>query len=186
MSHSCKKCEGVQLFIRDVSESLKSMGHDVGDCLCLKLDSLTRVGRQNPPWTPLSLAAHLNHVQCLKILIESGADVNTGALSWAVRHDKVAVADMLIKAGANVNLHDVMGVTSLMNAASKGNHDCIKLLVESGADVNKMTIYRAIPQTALSMSVDADTLQLLIEAGADVNAPNRFHGGIEAISRSVY
>ena len=43
---------------------------------------------------------------------------------------------MLIDAGANVNLADKNGVTPLMFAASKGLTEDVKALIHAGADVN--------------------------------------------------
>jgi len=46
------------------------------------------------------------------------------------------VAEFLIKSGADVNVADEEGWTSLMHAASNGHKDIVELLIESGADIN--------------------------------------------------
>ncbi|KAF9917759.1 phosphate system positive regulatory protein pho81 [Linnemannia zychae] len=63
-------------------------------------------------WTPLFYAASEGHVECVKILLE---------------------------AGCNVNVVDELGKTPIYYAASEGHADCVELLVEAGGKVEGKT-----------------------------------------------
>jgi ankyrin repeat protein len=132
------------------------------------------------------------------MLIEAGADVNAesryGTVLTAGR--RVDIAKLLIDAGADVNTGSF---TPMANAAKYGNAELIRLLVKNGAKVNdprdppiqwagKPEAAQALieagadvnqrnpkGETALhlskfSWSPNAETVKLLIEAGADVTA----------------
>lgn len=93
---------------------------------------------------PIVWAAITGNVDCVKLLIESGADVNVRASS---------------------------GQTPLMWAVNKGNRDCISALLDSGADVNAyddagMTVAMWAAQAGANK--DPSLIGLLVEAGADL------------------
>ncbi len=92
----------------------------------------------------LLYASKHNNVDVVKLLIESGVDVNRKSsnkgtllmlLSATERFD---IMRLFIKAGADVNFReeDGYGTTPLMLAASNGILENVKLLLEAGADVN--------------------------------------------------
>ena len=70
--------------------------------------------------TPLFVASRKGQVDCVRLLIDDGADVNKA------RTDN--------------------GWTPLYVASQNGNVDCVRLLVENGADVNKATTAKAPPE----------------------------------------
>ena len=92
-------------------------------------------------------AAMNGHYNCLKLLIQAGANVNHSIsinqvtpLMLAAQHGFLNCVQELIEAGADVNATDKNGRTALMEAAhgKKGTcTDCVKLLVNAGADVNR-------------------------------------------------
>ena len=73
--------------------------------------------------TATLLASKHGHVNCLKCIIHSGADVNIKnnqgeiGLILAVRHNHIECTDLLIKSGADVNITDDNGFTALNVAA---------------------------------------------------------------------
>ena len=78
-------------------------------------------------------------------------------------------AEVLIQAGADVNIKDADGDTALMKAAICGNATCTKLLLTSGADVN---ISDDDGWTALESAGHFDHREcvlLLLKAGAYIN-----------------
>lgn len=79
-------------------------------------------------------------------------------------------ANLLIKAGANINAADCMGYTPLMGAALNYYVDwCVPMLLDAGADVNAVN---SREETALSLAIQGwnhEVVFLLIQAGADVN-----------------
>ena len=61
--------------------------------------------------------------------------VNT-ALTSATAKDHSQCLEMLLKAGADVNVKDKYGYTALARAAKKGHTQCLEILLKAGADVN--------------------------------------------------
>ena len=122
-------------------------------------------------------AAEEGHIDCVKTLVEEGADVNRGddrhetVLMRAARSGHVNVVDALLKAGADVNRADTDGNTALIHASVKGQVDCVKSLIKAGADVNTVSRY----QTALIVAAEGGhfaCVEALIHAGADINKGN--------------
>jgi ankyrin repeat protein/L-ascorbate metabolism protein UlaG (beta-lactamase superfamily) len=94
---------------------------------------------------PLDLAVQNGLADVAALLAKNGADVNrkAGAFGWtalhsaAVRGDK-GMAEMLLGAGADVNVKDGDGKTALELAASHGHEDVANLLVVKGATAAKL------------------------------------------------
>ncbi|MBQ7154311.1 MAG: ankyrin repeat domain-containing protein [Synergistaceae bacterium] len=75
-------------------------------------------------------------MECVRLLIEAGADVNCGALLAALRRRKFDIAEMLIDAGADMDVQNPNGETALFLAADKNDVDVLKLLLRKGANPN--------------------------------------------------
>ena len=58
------------------------------------------------------------------------------ALHWAIYHDDPAMAEQLLRAGANVKAANRYGVTPLSLACTNGNGALVELLLKAGADPN--------------------------------------------------
>ena len=121
--------------------------------------------------TPLMYAAAFGNARQMKLLLESGADVNAQntfhatALIWA--GGDAVKSRMLIEHGADINVRTQQGRTALMAAAKRnGNADLVRLLLEKGADVKTPGDTTLIPA---AQSGDVEIMRLLIESGANVN-----------------
>ena len=55
------------------------------------------------------------------------------ALSWASYGGKTECVKLLIDAGADLNVRDKEGITALYLASYYGNTECVKLLRDAGA-----------------------------------------------------
>jgi len=110
--------------------------------------------------TALSAAAGENHPDVVKLLVDHGADVNAQGkkldyplivkqdvmslppvggltpLMEAARNNAYESAQVLIKAGADLNLKTSEKMTALLVAITNAHYDVAKLLIDSGADVN--------------------------------------------------
>ena len=98
----------------------------------------------------------------------------TSALHWAVDRDDLPLAQMLVRAGANVKAANRYGVTPMYSAAVNGNASMIQLLIEAGADVNA-----ALPEGETALMTAARTgnlnaVKLLLARGADVNVREKW------------
>lgn len=143
--------------------------------------------------TPLMLEAGRKDIESLKLLIQSGADVNATiiegeyeggtALMRAVAEENLENIKLLIEHGADVNAKitaegDYKGWTALSLALDENNTDIGNLLrkhmLEHGANVDATFFYdEAESEITLLMLAtqegDLDMVTKLLERGADVN-----------------
>lgn len=88
------------------------------------------------------------------------------ALMFAAFEGKAAVADVLLKAGADINHVNAKGHTALMSAAAHGYRNTVALLLDAGADP---TIKDAEGVTAVDFARDnehAGVAELIAQAAA--------------------
>src|SRR6187401_3115469 len=129
--------------------------------------------------------------EAVRTAISRKADVNapqvdgTTALHWAAERDDLAMADLLIKAGARAAARTREGVTPLQLAAVNGSASMIDRLLKAGADANAPL--SAVGDTALMMAArtgKTGAIRVLVEAGANVNAIEAW-GGTTALMWAV-
>jgi ankyrin repeat protein len=118
----------------------------------------------------------------VRTLLKQKSDVNAPqadgatAIHWAVYHDDLEMADLLIAAGAAVRVANRHGATPLALACINGSARMIERLLEAGADANERG---PNGETALMMAARtgaADAVSALLTAGADVNATESLRG----------
>jgi len=94
--------------------------------------------------TALIPAAERGHVEVVRTLIEAGVAVDhVNNLGWTALLEAiilsdggaphVAIVQLLIDAGADVNLADADGVTPLQHARQRGHNDTVRLLLAANA-----------------------------------------------------
>jgi ankyrin repeat protein len=114
-----------------------------------------------------------------------GADPNAQKLGWwtalhdAIRHDRLAVAKMLIDRKADVNAHekgtrdkgigDELGNTPSHIAAYFRNAAAMRLLLENGADPDARGEWNRTPLHVVSFNGDIESVRALVEHGADLS-----------------
>jgi ankyrin repeat protein len=129
--------------------------------------------------TFLQHAAVKGDIDLIEFLLKRGAKLDRGAyvsgqggstddppLVLAVRHGHKRAAEILIKAGANVNGSG--NPSPLQVAAEKGYTELSKLLIENGADVNGG--FGWTPLHAAARFGFVDEIELLVKSGADLEA----------------
>ena len=95
---------------------------------------LANTVRQRDNWTPLHGAACNGNIECVKLLIDTGADVNAqscnqrSALHCSAEDGNVEIAALLLQADANPNLKDSKGKTPLDYAVWNNDRDMITLI----------------------------------------------------------
>jgi len=103
-------------------------------------------------------------------LLSDGLDVNEQdqiygwtSLHVAARDNKVGLAKVLIRHGANVNQRDKVGQTPLHRAAFWGHMDIIRLLVDSGADFTALDDLLQTPEELARIHGHPDCSGILIQ-----------------------
>jgi ankyrin repeat protein len=85
-------------------------------------------------WSPIGYAAFQGHLEVVRFLLDSGADVDARApnqatpLMFAARNGHIEVARLLIERGADVDLKSDTGASAMVWAAERGNTDIMELI----------------------------------------------------------
>ena len=164
MADICEECKDVLPQIHDNAALDAMEAKALQECHCFCLHVLQKAGAEIGGWTPLRLAAHLNHAKCVKLLIDAGADVNYAgswtptALNEAAEVGHIECTEILIAAGADVNRG------AMSSAISLNRKEIAELLIKSGADVKTEHLAAAI------WSRSKDCVDLLLASGASVNS----------------
>lgn len=140
--------------------------------------------------TALLFAARQGCVECAKILLDGGANVNDtapdghSALVLAAHSGQGAVAALLLDRGANANA-DGAGYTALHAAVLRGDLDLVKALLAHGANPNARTtngtprrresadfalpvsLIGTTPYLLAAKYASVDMMQVLVASGAD-------------------
>jgi len=90
---------------------------------------------------PVYYAAKFNSFNTLKVLLDNGAkpeDSISSPLREALKRNHVECARLLVENGANVNYYDGMTDENVLYTALKNNHfELAKLMIEKGAQMDK-------------------------------------------------
>ncbi|KIE04644.1 hypothetical protein NF27_GZ00040 [Candidatus Jidaibacter acanthamoeba] len=130
--------------------------------------------------TPLALALEDNNPRLHTLLISRGANPNTQggqyrktALYYAAINNDNDTCEWLLSHGANVNIPDIYGNTSLQLALQYNNPRLHTLLISRGANLNTQGgQYRKTALYYAAINNDNDTCEWLLSHGANVNIPD--------------
>jgi uncharacterized protein len=134
------------------------------------------------PDAPIVAAAKSGDVRTLKALIARKADVNapapdtSSALHWAVQNENLEMVNLLLTAGAKVDVATRYKVTPLSIAASNGNAAIIERLIKAGADPNSTSVDSQTVLMTAALNGKLDALRMLLKNGAKVNAIEPYRG----------
>ena len=145
------------------------------------------------PETPLTQAAVENDVAALRQLLGAGHDADEGgdswtALIWASRSGSIDAINLLLDAGADVNLPGSTGdnwdATPLQHAILERQPAVVRLLLDRGADVNRGAGPGGLTPLLLAAGdTDPAILKLLLAHEADPTVEDE--NGATPLSRAV-
>ena len=123
--------------------------------------------------TLLMTAAEHGNIDCVKLLIAAGIDVNQVDITGRTAImfcPKVDCMEALIQTGADVNTANRNGVSVLMESARRGRTKSLKLLITAGADVNKPDKSGRTPFMHACENGHIECVNELVAADCDLNA----------------
>ncbi|MBN3300491.1 BCL3 protein, partial [Amia calva] len=115
--------------------------------------------------TPLHVAVQSGSCELVKLLLDSGADIDAvdiksgrSPLIHAVDINNVEMVSFLIEGGASVNAQSYSGNSALHSACGRGQLDTVRLLLKNGADSGLKNYHN---DTALSIAKDRRVTDVL-------------------------
>uniref|UniRef100_I3KCT2 Ankyrin repeat and death domain containing 1A n=1 Tax=Oreochromis niloticus TaxID=8128 RepID=I3KCT2_ORENI len=105
--------------------------------------------------TPLHMAADGGHYECVRLLLDSGCNVNAqtnrnmNALHYVAQHGHDREASLLLKAGINVDAINNQHCTPHHLAVFNNHTKVVRLLIDAGSNLNATDIRQ---QTALHIA----------------------------------
>jgi ankyrin repeat protein len=124
---------------------------------------------------PLMLASVRENLMALKYHLQKGTMIEEPTVT---SDNYIAVLNLLLDRGAQVNMQVNNGMPALHVASKMGNIETVKLLLDRGAEVNMLGMTTHGPCSALMRASPlghTEVVRVLLEAGADVKWCNQ-HG----------
>ena len=119
----------------------------------IPLEKITINAKDRYGWTPLYCASHHGNVECVKLLLNMGADpksknlVGKNSLHAATQQDRSAIVDLLIKNSKHdeqdvhlLNMKDNRGLTPLHDCTYRGHFLLFKNLCKNYQSVIDLSI----------------------------------------------
>jgi len=138
----------------------------------------SQVGDQEES-SPLHVAAAQGHVECLKTLLDAGADIEARniyeetPLHLAAGKGHVECLKALLDKHADKETKTMYGYTPLYLAASAGQVECLMVLIKEGAEIEAKDNNEQTPLYIAAHKDHVECLKTLLEAGADKEVKNK-------------
>uniref|UniRef100_A0A8C4SE04 Ankyrin repeat and SOCS box containing 13a, tandem duplicate 2 n=1 Tax=Erpetoichthys calabaricus TaxID=27687 RepID=A0A8C4SE04_ERPCA len=124
--------------------------------------------------TPLCDACAAGSIECAKVLLEHGANVNPPLFTATPLHEACMSGNaecvrLMILQGARLEAHDCHFGTPLHVACAREHIDCVKVLLNAGAKVNAAKLHETALHHAAKVK-NVDLIELLVQFGGNVYA----------------
>jgi ankyrin repeat domain-containing protein 50 len=125
--------------------------------------------------TPLHAAYHSGQLECVRLLLQHGADVDARNVEGeavshlASEHGHVEVVKLLLLHGADVNARGLEDWTPLHNAVWKGHKEVVRLLLEYNPDLNAQNMAGNTPLILAARYGHIEFVRILFGLGADMS-----------------
>src|SRR5688572_2631666 len=117
----------------------------------------------------------------VRTLLKQRVDVNAAqgdgatALHWAAHVDDLAIADLLIRAGAKAAVSNDNGFTPVHLACTNRNGAMVERLLAAGADANAASLNGETVLMTCARGGGAQAVKALLVKGAKVNVKEKAH-----------
>ena len=134
-----------------------------------------------PADSPLVRAVRAKNADAVRTILRQRIDVNapqgdgTTPLHWAAHVDDVAIADLLIRAGAKANVANDNGFTPLHLACTNRSSAMVERLLTAGGNANAASLNGETVLMTCARAGDAKAVKALLVHGARVNEKEKAH-----------
>lgn len=162
-----------------IDDQAKIMGNI--DIVKLLLENGASPNRLPCGRTPISSAICAKNMECLNLLLNYGAQIQTYDLGTAALNNEIEIIKFLLAQGAPINNADGY-CCALMDAAEVGNLEIINLLLLNDGKVNDNKGNSLALMWAI-VNGNIEIIKVLLENGASVNS--HFSGGKTALMEAI-
>ena len=131
--------------------------------------------------SPLVVATKKGNIEMVKLLIESGADVNIQSgrirdtpIILALPSPNQEITDLLLNAGADIYKENAFGISAWAGTCLMGEISLIKKLIKYGAKINKSVGYGQTRNITCLMFVaqsgHLDSVKFILKSGGEIDA----------------
>jgi len=111
-----------------------------------------------------------------KVDVNAPAPDGATALHWAVHRDDMKMVNLLLAAGAKVDVANDFGATPLALACENGSAVMVERLLTAGANPNAALSGGGTPLMIASRTGNLDTVRTLLDRGANIDAKEETKG----------
>ena len=151
------------------------LGIQFGLGLAVAADSKVADAASHGDWSAVrALLTQKNDAQ--KNDVNATQPDGTTALMFAVREDEFAIADQLLRAGANAKVANRYGITAMNLACVNGNPRMMERLIQAGVDVNAPGVEGETALMTVARGGKVEAAKVLLAHGANVHATEEWRG----------